>query len=115
MLFINFTTEEAVSFKKKYHETAEQFKQQGISFLVGDVESSQGAFQVYIILFNILLIVILCSISISDIVIDFYWQYFGLKEDDVPLIIIQHNDGKKFFKPKLEADQISTWLKSYKV
>jgi hypothetical protein len=48
MLFINFTTEGAESFKTKYHEVAEQYKQQGVSFLVGDVESSQGAFQVCI-------------------------------------------------------------------
>nr|AFK34272.1 unknown [Medicago truncatula] len=85
MLFINFTAEGAESFKSKYHEIAEQYKQQGVSFLVGDVESSQGAF-----------------------------QYFGLKEDQVPLIIIQHNDGKKFFKPNLELDQLPTWLKAYK-
>jgi protein disulfide-isomerase A1 len=85
MLFINFTAEGAESFKSKYHETAEQYKQQGISFLIGDVEASQGAF-----------------------------QYFGLKEDQVPLIIIQHNDGKKFFKPNLEPDHLATWLKAYK-
>jgi protein disulfide-isomerase A1 len=85
MLFINFTAEGAESFKSKYRETAEQYKQQGISFLIGDVEASQGAF-----------------------------QYFGLKEDQVPLIIIQHNDGKKFFKPNLEPDHVATWLKAYK-
>ncbi|XP_061359958.1 protein disulfide-isomerase-like [Gastrolobium bilobum] len=85
MLFINFTAEGAESFKSKYREAAEQYRQQGVSFLVGDVESSQGAF-----------------------------QYFGLKEDQVPLIIIQHNDGKKFFKPNLEPDHLPTWLKAYK-
>ncbi|PNY07374.1 protein disulfide-isomerase-like [Trifolium pratense] len=85
MLFINFTAEGAESFKSKYRETAELYKQQGISFLIGDVESSQGAF-----------------------------QYFGLKEDQVPLIIIQHNDGKKFFKPNLVPDHLATWLKAYK-
>ncbi|KAL9313624.1 hypothetical protein ACSQ67_019076 [Phaseolus vulgaris] len=85
MMFINFTAESAESFKSKYREAAEQYKQQGVSFLVGDVESSQGAF-----------------------------QYFGLKEEQVPLIIIQHNDGKKFFKSNLEADHIPTWLKAYK-
>ncbi|KAI9107064.1 hypothetical protein K1719_022592 [Acacia pycnantha] len=53
--------------------------------LVGDVEASQGAF-----------------------------QYFGLKEDQVPLIIIQHNDGKKFLKPNVEPDHVSVWLKDYK-
>ncbi|KAI4307261.1 hypothetical protein L6164_030464 [Bauhinia variegata] len=85
MLFINFTSEDFDSYKSKYHEAAEQYRQDGLSFLVGDVEASQGAF-----------------------------QYFGLKEDQVPLIVIQHNDGKKFLKPKLEAGHIPTWLKAYK-
>ncbi|KAJ1378130.1 Thioredoxin-like superfamily [Sesbania bispinosa] len=85
MLFINFTADTADSLKLKYRETAEQYRQEGIRFLVGDVEASQGAF-----------------------------QYFGLKEDQVPLIVIQHNDGKKFLKTNLEPDQISTWLKAYK-
>ncbi|XP_061341914.1 protein disulfide-isomerase-like [Gastrolobium bilobum] len=85
MLFVNFTAETADSIKSKYRETAEQYRQEGISFLVGDIEASQGAF-----------------------------QYFGLKEDQVPVIIIQHNDGKKFLKPNLEPDHISTWLKAYK-
>lgn len=43
------------------------------------------------------------------------WQYFGLEESQVPLIIIQTNDGKKYLKPNLEADQIASWLKDYKV
>lgn len=85
MLFVNFTTEAADSLKSKYREAAEQYRQDGISFLVGDVEASQGAF-----------------------------QYFGLKEEQVPLIIIQHNDGKKFLKPNVEPDHVSAWLKDYK-
>lgn len=40
---------------------------------------------------------------------------FGLKEDQVPLIIIQHTDGKKFFKPNLEPDHLAARLKAYKV
>lgn len=85
MLFINFASDTADSLKSKYHETAEQYRQEGINFLVGDVEASQRAF-----------------------------QYFGLKEDQVPLIIIQDNDGKKFLKPNLEPEDIATWLKAYK-
>ncbi|KAL5075703.1 hypothetical protein RYX36_014687 [Vicia faba] len=85
MLFTNFTSTSTEAFKSKYREIAEQYKNQGISFLIGDVESSQGAF-----------------------------QYFGLKEDQVPLIIIQHADGKKFFKPNLEPDHLAAWLKEYK-
>ncbi|TKY74257.1 disulfide-isomerase protein [Spatholobus suberectus] len=85
MLFINFTAEGAESFKSKYRETAEQYRQQGVSFLVGDVKFTKGHF-----------------------------QYFGVKEDQVPLIIIQHSDGKKYFKPNMEPDHISTWFKAYK-
>ncbi|KAI9087709.1 hypothetical protein K1719_030341 [Acacia pycnantha] len=58
MLFVNFTTEAADSLKSKYREAAEQYRQDGISFLVGDVEASQGAF-----------------------------QYFGLKEDQITRMV----------------------------
>lgn len=53
MLFLNFSAEGAEPIKSKYSEVAEQYKQQGVSFLVGDVEASQGAFQVCIKVFNI--------------------------------------------------------------
>ncbi|XP_020226668.1 protein disulfide-isomerase [Cajanus cajan] len=85
MLFINFTAEGAESFKSKFRETSQQYRQQGLSFLVGDVKSSTAHF-----------------------------QYLGVKEDQVPLIVIQHKDGKKFVKPNLEPDHISSWLKAYK-
>lgn len=48
MMFLNFTADNADSLKLKYRESAEQFRPHGISFLVGDVEASQGAFQVCI-------------------------------------------------------------------
>ncbi|RDY09034.1 Protein disulfide-isomerase, partial [Mucuna pruriens] len=85
MMFLNFTADTADSLKLKYREIALQYRQEGISFLMGDMDASQGAF-----------------------------QHFGLKENQVPLIVIQHNDGKKFLKTNLEPDQIATWLKAYK-
>ncbi|KAG5067535.1 hypothetical protein JHK86_011266 [Glycine max] len=85
MLFINFTAEGAGFFKSRYREAAEQYRQQGLRFLVGDAKSTKGSF-----------------------------QYFGVKEGQVPLIIVQRNDGKKFLKPNLEPDHISTWLKACK-
>jgi protein disulfide-isomerase A1 len=85
MLFLNFSNEVADSLKSKYREVAEQYKGEGISFLIGDLEASQGAF-----------------------------QYFGLKEEQVPVIIIQKNDGQKYLKANLEADQIAPWIKEYK-
>ncbi|XP_030545206.1 protein disulfide-isomerase-like [Rhodamnia argentea] len=85
MLFMNFSTEVAESFTSKYRDVAEQYKGQGISFLMGDLDASQGAF-----------------------------QYFGLKEDQVPLIVVQTNDGQKYLKPNLQPDDIAPWVKEYK-
>uniref|UniRef100_A0A804MUL1 Protein disulfide-isomerase n=1 Tax=Zea mays TaxID=4577 RepID=A0A804MUL1_MAIZE len=70
--------------KSVYYAAAEEFKDKEIKFLIGDIEASQGAF-----------------------------QYFGLKEDQTPLILIQDGDSKKFLKDHIEADQIVSWLKEY--
>ncbi|KAL0438106.1 UNVERIFIED_CONTAM: protein disulfide-isomerase [Sesamum latifolium] len=86
MLFLNFTAEEKFdAFKSKYHEVAVFYKGKDLSFLMGDIEASQGAF-----------------------------QYFGVKEEQVPLIIIQTNDGQKYLKPNVEPDQIASWVKDFK-
>ncbi|CAJ1974246.1 unnamed protein product [Sphenostylis stenocarpa] len=85
MLFINFTAEGAETFASKFQETAEQYRQPGVSFLLGDVSFIKDSL-----------------------------QYFGVKEDQVPLILVQHIDRKKFLKPNLEADHILTWFKAYK-
>ncbi|KAH6832790.1 PDI-like 1-1 [Perilla frutescens var. hirtella] len=85
MLFLNFSTEQFDAFKSKYHEVAQLYKGKDLIFLMGDVEASQGAF-----------------------------QYFGLKEEQVPLIIIQNNDGEKFFKANIVPDQITSWVKDFK-
>ncbi|KAJ9673596.1 hypothetical protein PVL29_023264 [Vitis rotundifolia] len=84
MLFLDHNSELFDAFKSKYHEVAEQYKGKGINFLLGDLEASQGAF-----------------------------QYFGLKDDQVPLIVIQTNDGQKYLKPNLEPDHIAPWVKEY--
>ncbi|KAL6560877.1 disulfide-isomerase [Orobanche hederae] len=52
---------------------------------MSDVEASQGAF-----------------------------QYFGIKDEQVALIIIQNNDGEKFLKPNVEPHQIASWVKDFK-
>uniref|UniRef100_A0A5B6ZID4 Protein disulfide-isomerase n=1 Tax=Davidia involucrata TaxID=16924 RepID=A0A5B6ZID4_DAVIN len=85
LLFLNFSSDLFDAFKSKYHDVALQYKGNGISFLMGDLEASQSAF-----------------------------QYFGLKDDQVPLIVIQTNDGQKYLKANLEADQIASWVKEYK-
>lgn len=84
MLFLDFSNEDIDAFKSKYHEVAEHYKGQNISFLMGDLDASKGAF-----------------------------QYFGLKEDQAPLILIQENDGPKYVKPHLQPDQIALWLNEY--
>lgn len=85
MLFLNFSSELVDAFKSKYRDVAEQYKGKGISFLIGDIDASQGAF-----------------------------QYFGVRDDQVPVIIIQNNDGEKYLKPNVEPDQIASWVKEYK-
>ncbi|KAM4100861.1 hypothetical protein ACB094_05G099700 [Castanea mollissima] len=77
--------EVADPFQSKYLEVAKQFKREGISFLIGDLDASQGAF-----------------------------QYFGLSEDQVPLIIIQNDNGQNYLKANLEPDHIAPWVKAYK-
>ncbi|GAB4844164.1 disulfide-isomerase [Ancistrocladus abbreviatus] len=84
MLFMNFS-DQSEAYKIKYQEVAEEFKGKGISFLLGDVEASQGAF-----------------------------QFFGVKEDQVPLLIIQTSDGQKYLKPNLEPHHIASWIKDFK-
>ncbi|KAJ6939252.1 hypothetical protein NC651_005632 [Populus alba x Populus x berolinensis] len=85
MLFMNFSSENGDSIRTKYQEVAGQHKGDGLVFLLGDVEASQGAL-----------------------------QYFGLKEDQVPLIVIQTTDGQKYLKANLVSDEIAPWLKEYK-
>ncbi|KAL8126532.1 hypothetical protein AgCh_013708 [Apium graveolens] len=84
MLFVNFSTEKFDDFKTKFNEVAAEHKGKGLSFLLGDLEASQGAF-----------------------------QYFGLSEDQAPVILIQTSDGQKYLKANVEADQIAPWLKEY--
>uniref|UniRef100_A0A2N9GX93 Thioredoxin domain-containing protein n=1 Tax=Fagus sylvatica TaxID=28930 RepID=A0A2N9GX93_FAGSY len=86
MLFLNFNSEHVDSFKSKFHDVALLYKGKGIGFLLGEIEASQGPF-----------------------------EYFGLKDDDVPLLFILNNDNQKYLKPNLEPDQIAPWLKQYMV
>ncbi|KAL6634170.1 hypothetical protein ACP70R_026841 [Stipagrostis hirtigluma subsp. patula] len=83
MLFLSFSDDRIEDLKSKFCEAAKQYGAQNISFLIGDVTDAQGAF-----------------------------QYFGLKESDVPLIFIEAS-GAKFIKPTVQPDQILPWLKDY--
>lgn len=46
MLFIHFTEPDSDSFKSKYSEVAENYRGKKLSFLLGDIKASEGAFQV---------------------------------------------------------------------
>jgi protein disulfide-isomerase A1 len=113
MLFLNFSTGPFDSFKSVYSAAAEEFQNKEIKFLIGDIEASQGAFQVgshfplYMMLFNFIPKPSMLTVKLLK------WQYFGLKEDQTPLILIQDGDSKKFLKDHIEADQIVSWLKEY--
>ncbi|CAA0839510.1 Protein disulfide isomerase-like 1-2 [Striga hermonthica] len=83
MLFVNFS-EQHDAFLSKYKDVATLYKGKGINFLMGDVESTQNAF-----------------------------QYFSLKQEDAPLLIVQKTDGQKYLKTNIEPDQIAPWFKDY--
>jgi hypothetical protein len=42
------------------------------------------------------------------------FQYFGLKEDDVPLLFVIAQGGK-YLNPTIDPDQVIPWLKQYTV
>lgn len=43
-------------------------------------------------------------------------QYYGLKADQTPLIIIDNNDlDTRYFEAKIKPDQIAPWLEEYLV
>ncbi|KAL3844789.1 hypothetical protein ACJIZ3_002192 [Penstemon smallii] len=83
MLFVNFSKEQDL-FQPKYNEVAALYKGKGISFMLGDVDVTQNAF-----------------------------QYFGLKGDQAPLLIIQNAEGQKYLKANIEPSQIAPWVKEY--
>nr|CAD1842064.1 unnamed protein product [Ananas comosus var. bracteatus] len=85
LLFLRFNSYKFDVYKSKLHEVAELYKGKNISFLIGDSENSESAF-----------------------------EYFEVKDDQAPLIILlQEDDNKKYIKTNVEPDQIAAWLKDY--
>ncbi|MFS8015081.1 putative protein disulfide-isomerase [Helianthus anomalus] len=84
MLFLDFSHENIDGFKSKYTEVAGLYKGKGLNFLLGDLKASQAAL-----------------------------QYFGLQEDQSPVLIVQNTNGLKFINSNVEVDQIAPWLKDY--
>ncbi|PWA39166.1 protein disulfide-isomerase [Artemisia annua] len=84
MLFLDFEHEQIDAYKSKYTDVAGVYKGKGLNFLLGDVKASQAAL-----------------------------QYFGLKEDQSPVLIVQDSKGLKFINSNVESDQMASWLKDY--
>ncbi|CAF2140534.1 protein disulfide isomerase-like 1-2 [Brassica rapa] len=85
MMFVNFTGESAESLKSKFRKVATSYKGQDLSFLVGDAEGGKGAL-----------------------------EYFGVEESQVPLVIIQTPDSKKYLKANVVVEEIESWMKDFK-
>ncbi|GJZ07741.1 disulfide-isomerase-like protein [Tanacetum coccineum] len=85
MLFLDYSQEQSDKFKSMYHEVASQYKGKGLVFLMGHVPDSQAAL-----------------------------QFFGLKEEQTPVIIVQDTEGLKFINQNVQADHIAMWLKDFK-
>ncbi|XP_062185018.1 protein disulfide isomerase-like 1-2 [Phragmites australis] len=83
MLFLHFSDDRIEVFKSQIHEAARQFSANNISFLIGDVEAADRTF-----------------------------QYFGLRENDVPLLFMIAKGGK-YLNPTIDPDQIIPWIKQY--
>ncbi|KAG2281995.1 hypothetical protein Bca52824_053215 [Brassica carinata] len=79
MMFVNFTGESAESLKSKFRKVATSYKGQGLSFLVVDAEGGKGAL-----------------------------EYFGVEERQVPLVIIQTPDSKKYLKANVVVEEDAT-------
>ncbi|KAM3367550.1 hypothetical protein ACQJBY_016247 [Aegilops geniculata] len=83
MLFLRFSDDRVETFKSQMHEAARQLSGNNISFLIGDVSTADRAF-----------------------------EYFGLKESDVPLLLVLASTGK-YLNPTMEPDQLIPWMKQY--
>ncbi|GAB2209296.1 hypothetical protein Droror1_Dr00026506 [Drosera rotundifolia] len=84
MLFLNLADETSSAVESKYRDVAEAYKGKDIGFLLGDLVDSQGAL-----------------------------QYFGVKEEQAPAIVIQTNDGKKYIKPNAAPEDVAVWIKEF--
>ncbi|XP_023757870.1 protein disulfide-isomerase-like [Lactuca sativa] len=84
MFLVDYTHDEIGNFKKICHEVAGLYKGKGLYFLIGNVPDSQGVF-----------------------------QYFGVKEDQSPVLILQDTKDVNYVKLNVEVSQIVPWLMDY--
>ncbi|KAK6923477.1 hypothetical protein RJ641_011781, partial [Dillenia turbinata] len=84
MLFLNFSHPKIDAFKSKCQEIAASCKGE-IGFLLGDLEAAENAL-----------------------------EYFGLRKEKLPSILIQDKDEQKYLKEEVEPDHIAPWIKEFK-
>ncbi|KAI3795045.1 hypothetical protein L1987_37689 [Smallanthus sonchifolius] len=84
MLFLNYDHEKQDLFKSTFHEVAGLYKGKGLVFLMGDVKDSE----------NVL-------------------EYFGLKKDQTPALVVQDTKGVKYVGQNVQAGHIAPWLKDF--
>ncbi|GJT67788.1 disulfide-isomerase-like protein [Tanacetum coccineum] len=84
MLFLDFEHQQIDAYKSKYTDVAGTYKGKGLNFLLGDLKASQPAL-----------------------------EYFGLTEDQSPVLVVQDGKGLKFINSNVESDQMAPWLKDY--
>ncbi|GLJ44401.1 hypothetical protein SUGI_0931050 [Cryptomeria japonica] len=84
VFFLNFSGDNAETYRSTYQELAKSYQGKGVRFLLADLEASQGAL-----------------------------QYFGLKAEGVPCFLIHDTEDQKFLKEQIKADQMESWLKGY--
>lgn len=121
-MFVNFS-KELDSFQSNYKDAATLYKGKGISFLLGDVDVTQNAFQVLLpplvfsaSIFFLFHVCVFFLMRVNQyIFFCLLWQYFGLKEEQAPVLIIQTEAGQKYLKTNIEPSHIAPWLKDYAV
>ncbi|XP_047311066.1 protein disulfide-isomerase-like [Impatiens glandulifera] len=84
MLIVDFKSDAYSGLESTFKDVAVANKGKGVSFLLADLETSNGLL-----------------------------QYFGLNGDQAPLIFLQKTTGEKFYKAHLEADHIAPWVNDY--
>ena len=115
MLIVNFSGENPDPFKEKFKDVATAYQGKGISFLLGDLEATKNVLQVYFFLSHFAIGHYRITTIFARSIVVIWRQYYGLKDDQTPLIYIQQNDDQKYIKTNLEADHIATWFKEYMV
>ncbi|KAH7445484.1 hypothetical protein KP509_01G011100 [Ceratopteris richardii] len=83
-LFLDAKDDAGEVLKKAYGELAKENKGKSVRFMLADNEDGENAM-----------------------------QYFGVKQDKLPCIVIQGKDQKKYLLEKASTENMAAWLKDY--